>query len=685
MILTLTTPFVSVDVDLATDAPVTLIGITPTGGTSLVEPLPLVDVFTSIERKTRMSRSHVFSTIGRRLRYSRHTLGDSSLEITQYDERTGLSVTTHISVLAGTAAARFETSMRNDGPTRVSLIAVTSAVLGLGSGPSLDRLDVAWGESEWIAEGRWHESPLLELAAPVAQGRRQPEGRVHFSATSHGAWSTGEVLPVGVIADRDSGDAIAWQVETSAPWKWELGQLGDGAYLAIVGPTDVEHHFSTRLGPGESFIAVPVVVVASTGGRDGAFAALTAYRRALRGLHPFATALPIIYNDFMNTLMGDPTTEKLIPLIDAAAEAGAEYFCIDAGWHTPVDDPQGWSVIGEWREAPGRFANGLAAVTAHIRGRGMVPGLWIEPETIGARSPVATSLPEDAFFQRFGERVIDQDRHHLDFRHPAARAHLDATIDHLVETFGLGYIKLDYNINIGPGTDAHGQSAGEGLLGHTRAYRDWLIAVQLRHPGVLFENCAAGAMRMDYGLLSVTHIQSTSDQPDYLRYPPIAAAAPASILPEQSGNWVYPEVGLSVEQTAFTLVTGLAGRLYLTGFIDKLTDEQRGLVAEAVAESKRWRVAVSQSVPRWPLGLPAWNDDVIALQLNSPEGSLLAVWNRSTSAASVRIPGAYKNVTVLFPAFAVAESPTLADTRDGGFGLLFHLPPGPTARYYLLE
>ena len=45
--------------------------------------------------------------------------------------------------------------------------------------------------------------------------------------------------------------------------------------------------------------------------------------------------LPVIFNDYMNCLFGDPTTEKELPLIDAAAECGCEYYVIDAGWYAP--------------------------------------------------------------------------------------------------------------------------------------------------------------------------------------------------------------------------------------------------------------------------------------------------------------------------------------------------------------
>ncbi|MCG2916474.1 alpha-galactosidase, partial [Escherichia coli] len=83
-------------------------------------------------------------------------------------------------------------------------------------------------------------------------------------------------------------------------------------------------------------------------------------------------------------------------------------------------------------------------------------------------------------------------------RHPRARAHLDEVVDRLVGEEGIGYLKLDYNIEPGSGTDTGGLAPGQGLLAHTRALRDWLVAVQERHPALLIENCASGAMRSDY-------------------------------------------------------------------------------------------------------------------------------------------------------------------------------------------
>jgi alpha-galactosidase len=433
--------------------------------------------------------------------------------------------------------------------------------------------------------------------------------------------------------------------------------------LSLLGPTDLEHQFAHELLPGESFTAVPVAVAASAHAVEGAIAQLTRYRRWLRGAAQ-EQELPVVYNDFMNTLMGQPTTEQLLPLVRRAGEAGAEVFCIDAGWFADPEIGDWWSTVGEWREAPARFPDGgLRRVIDEIQRLGMAPGLWLEPEVVGIDSPAAASLPDEAFFQRFGQRVQEDRRYHLDFRHPAARAHLDSTVDHLVAEFGIAYLKLDYNINPGAGTDHNATTAGDGLLAHARAFRDWLVRVQQRHPSLRIENCSSGAMRADYSLLAVTHLQSTSDQQDFTRYPPIAASAPASILPEQCGNWAYPAREMSDEETVFTLVTGLSGRLYLSGFLDGLRPDQRARVAEAVTLHKALRSDLTRAVPFWPLGLPAWDAETVCLGLRTgEEDELMFVWDRDAAAAEFVLPGVAR-AEVLFPAAAAPWH--LAATDDG--------------------
>lgn len=96
----------------------------------------------------------------------------------------------------------------------------------------------------------------------------------------------------------------------------------------------------------------------------------------------------------MNCLWADPTTEKELPLIDAAAKAGCEYFVIDAGWYA-----KGiwWDSVGEWKESRERFPKGIRQVTDYIRSKGMIPGIWLELEVIGIHSPKLAELSDDCF------------------------------------------------------------------------------------------------------------------------------------------------------------------------------------------------------------------------------------------------------------------------------------------------
>jgi alpha-galactosidase len=344
-----------------------------------------------------------------------------------------------------------------------------------------------------------------------------------------------------------------------------------------------------------------------------------------------------VFNDYMNTLNGDPTTTVLLPLISAAADVGAEVFVVDAGWYS--HEEHWWDLVGEWQVSGRRFPDGFGEVVQAIRDGGMRPGLWLEPEVVGVRSPTVAALPGEAFLQRGGVPVVEHGRFHLDLRHPAARAHLDQTVDRLVADFGIAYFKLDYNISALAGTDLDADSPGDGRLQAARAHLDWLAGVLDRHPGLTIENCSSGAMRADHAVLSIAQLQSTSDQQDPALYPPIAASAPASITPEQAGNWAYPQPEMSTDEIVFTLVTGMLGRLYLSGFLDRMSPAQLGLVREAVRAYQRIRAEIAAALPVWPLGLPGWDDPHVALGLVVPDGSVLvSVWNRSVTDPLLELP-----------------------------------------------
>lgn len=611
--------------------------------------LPLIDVVTAGSGRAWTGGRYVESVTGGRLRYvagEQRARGRwQELTFRLEDPDSGLRSEITYRVLKGGGVLRASARLENAGSAPIAIESVTSLVAsGLaGPGGTLSDLDIFWADNDWLGENRWHQRAFRNLLADLNRPFHLNDSRATFGVTSKGSWSSGRHLPMGAAVNRRTGHAFVWQIEHNGGWHWQVGEhtrrdgpsrdsgqrkVGEeAAYVALLGPTDAEHHWRLVLEPGKVFETVPVAIALSGEGLEGALARLTEYRRASRRPHYDHRRLPVVFNDFMNTLMGEPTTERLLPLVAAAAHVGAEYFCIDSGWYAELGETW-WETVGAWRPSTSRFPNGITEVLNSIRSHGMVPGLWLEPEVVGVRSPVAAELPDAAFFCRRGERVVEQERYQLDLRHPAARRHLDGVVDFLVGDLGIGYLKLDYNVNVGPGTDVGGVSEGVGMLGHNRALLDWLDAVLDRHSTLTIENCGSGAMRADYALLSRLQLQSTSDQQDFVRYPAISAAAPVAITPEQAATWAYPQPEWDDGDIAFALCGALLGRVHLSGHLDQMSESQLELVADAISVYKRIRSELPTALPFWPLGLPKWTDSWFALGMRNPASSYVLVWHR---------------------------------------------------------
>ncbi|PPG56843.1 alpha-galactosidase [Rathayibacter sp. AY2B7] len=657
---------------------------------------PLVEAIVAGDGRARNTTRFTHTGVGARLRLvdvRESTIdGVARLEIDQRDARTGLLVTVTFTASPDIAGARVRTSVRNEGPTPVVLEALSTVAIGALVSHGDDPHDALLhsGSGEQLAENRWVVTKAWSQAGlgDFHSGINHQPGRGYTAATGTSTWTTARALPTGVLEHPRSGRAIAWQLEHNGGWRWEIDNQREGEdalALVLLGPTDLHHHWAEELLPGASFESVPASFTVGSAGAASAVAELTRHRRWLRRAQRADSSSLLVFNDFMNTILGDPTTERLLPLIAAAAAVGAECFCIDAGWYDDSEEGDWWSSVGEWLPSTRRFpGGGLARVTEAIRSHGMKVGIWVEPEVIGVRSTLADTLPDDAFMQRHGIRVREHDRYFLDLRNEAAREHLDRTFDRLIADFGVRYFKLDYNVTPGAGTDLDAFSAGAGLLAHNRAHLSWFAALRARHPDVVFENCSSGAMRSDFGMMEVFDLQATSDQQDFRLYPPIAAAAPMQMLPEQAASWAYPQPWMSQEEIAFTMVTGLSGRLYLSGFLNRMNEEQFALVAEAVRVFTALRSDIAEAVPEWPSGYPDWKAPALSLRLRSAGRSILYVWHRSeTTAESLELDlgadATPASLRQIYPASATAWT-----ISGNGSGRIALTPPTPgvSARIY---
>ncbi|PYX37811.1 MAG: alpha-galactosidase [Acidobacteria bacterium] len=555
---------------------------------------------------------------------------------------------------AGVPVVRRYARVTNTGSSPVGIEFLSSAMLhGLAAPQAYDReLRIHVALNSWMAEGQWHTLRPSEMGFVENERTSWSEAR----AESIGSWSTERYLPMAMVENTRLGLTWFWQIEHNGSWYWEISNISardnyaDDVYAYLGGPDDLHSAAWKGLNPGQTYQTVPVAIGCVQGGFSNAVEALTRYRRVVcEKSHRRNSQCPVIFNDYMNCLWADPTEEKELPMIAAAAKAGCEYFVIDAGWYADIKED--WSqTIGAWQPSSTRWPHGLKFVLDQIRLAGMVPGLWLEPEVAGAKSLLAQK-PDNWFFVRHGKRVLKNSRFLLDFRNPEVTAYLDQVFARLVNEYGVGYIKMDYNVDSLQGTELNADSVGQGLLEHNRAHLSWLDGILNRYPDLVIENCGSGGGRMDYAMLSRLQIQSMTDQENYLRLPAILVGASAAVLPEQLAIWSYPLANADADQASFNMVTAMMCRIHQSGRLDSLSAPAGKQVAEGIRVYRDLlRKDIPEAVPFYPAGLSDVTDfkTPVALGMKSPRRTLLAVW-RIEGPAEVKIPWPYGDARVLYP------------------------------------
>lgn len=547
-------------------------------------------------------------------------------------------LTKHYQFYKDISVIRAWSEVKNTGNEAVRLEYISSfAYTGLENNNSFVYLP----HNSWCSELGWKKYSLSDLGLDRVFSFTTKK----IGAQNTGSWSSKEYLPMGAFEAETN--TYMWQIEANGSWSWEIGDLADMLYLKLSGPTEQENAWYKELKPGESFESVKAAITLGTD-FDSALEQMTRYRRAIFENNKPNSRLPVIFNDYMNCLKGDPTTEKLLPIIDKAAEAGAEYFCVDAGWYA---DGKWWDTVGEWQPCEWRFPNGIKEVFDRIKAKEMVPGIWLEIEVMGINCPILKNFEDDCFFMRHGKKIIDHGRYQFDFRNKKVRDYATKVVDRVINEYGVGYIKFDYNIEAGLGTEEASDSFGDGLLRHNRALLKWIDEIKGKYPDLIIENCASGGMRMDYAMLSICHLQSVSDQADYRKTAVIAANYATAVLPEQAAVWSYPLADGDENSVSFNMINSMLSRVHLSGDIINLSEAQFTEVKAGIEWYKKLRSAISEFTPFYPLGLNAYENGFACVGYKAKTTRYLSVWKRDTAEQELFIPmKSPKEAKVVYPA-----------------------------------
>ncbi len=195
--------------------------------------------------------------------------------------------------------------------------------------------------------------------------------------------------------------------------------------------------------------------------------------------------------------------------IDVAAAVGAELYVIDAGWYGNEPN-QWWNNTGDWHDAPWMAAGGgLKAVADYAHARGMTFGLWVEIEAAGANSALKQAHP-DWLLTRDGAPIANARA--LDLTNPAVAHFVESEIDRVIGAYALDMYRIDHNHCLQPAGNRHYAGFTEDL---TWRYYDTFNAIfdrlRAKYPALVFQNCAGGGGRLDWGTLSRFHNTELSD------------------------------------------------------------------------------------------------------------------------------------------------------------------------------
>ena len=245
--------------------------------------------------------------------------------------------------------------------------------------------------------------------------------------------------------------------------------------------------------------------------------------------------------------------EAIKTAADSAADLGVELLVIDDGWFAKRNNDR--SSLGDWYVNEEKIKCGLDKLCKYVNGKGLMLGIWFEPEMVSPDSDLFRKHPEWAV--QINGRKPTQTRWQLmlDLTNPQVCDFIYNSVDDVLKHTNIQYVKWDYNrrmAQIGSSclrAEQMGEFCHRYMLGLYRV----LERLTTDFPNVLFEGCASGGGRFDMGMLYYMPQIWTSDNTDAVEraeiqygtsliYPMSCQSAHVSVCPNhQTGRSVTME------------------------------------------------------------------------------------------------------------------------------------------------
>jgi len=383
-------------------------------------------------------------------------------------------------------------------------------------------------------------------------------------------------------AAEDPVNHICWGAMPAWSGSWQMEySMRNALGLALSGGlADREFgHWCKRLAPGETLAAPTAILSCVAGTLDELCARLVRGIESTLRLPASEEELPVIFNEWC-TSWGEPSEQSLLAIAEKIKDLPVKYLVMDAGWYKK-DDGSAWSSgQGDWQVNARLFPNGLAHAVAEIRKTGLVPGIWFEAEVIG-NSADAWERDTAKMLRRDGKVITAGTRRFWNLADPAAFEILDQRIVQFLKENNLGYVKIDYNENVGVGCD-HPDSPGEGVRQQVLGTHRFFKRLREVNPDLVIENCASGGHRLEPAMFGLSSMSSFSDAHESDTIPVIAGSLHRLMPVRQMQIWAVMRPAADLKHIVYLLTSAMLGRLCLSGDILQLSEQQFDTVKRAL-------------------------------------------------------------------------------------------------------
>lgn len=509
---------------------------------------------------------------------------DSKTIVTVLQDDRGLIVEHHLTGYDGQQAFESLSVFRNGCPDGVCIEMLSSFSMGeitpFEPDDAPNTLVLHRLRSAWSAEGRLESRTLEEMELEPSWAwfgtRIERFGQI-------GSMPVRKFFPYAVI--EDIKNHVSWGVQIACPSSWQIEVTRVDQALCISGGlADREFgHWMKKVEPGESFTTPRAILAVAEGGVDEVSRNMTGlHARYLRDYPSIENDLPIIFNEFCTT-WGNPTEENILKAVEVLKGRGITYFVIDCGWYK--EDGRDWgNSMGDWKLCEALFPNGFEKTLDKIRSGGMIPGIWFELEICGRQSDAFHDTQH--LLKRDGYVITAGDRRFWDMTDPYVTDYLTDKVINFLKRYDMGYLKIDYNDNIGIGCDG-AESYGEALRQKVQASQQFIREIRNQLPHLVIENCSSGGHRLEPSMLQLTSMSSFSDAHECIEIPIVAANLHRAMLPRQSQIWAVLRSTDSERRLVYSLANTFLGRMCLSGDVFDLNEEQWSIVDKGIALYKR--------------------------------------------------------------------------------------------------